>query len=129
MITRYIENMSFGKAILWCYLIWYLVTVVFYFDPTPTIWLNSIGISVIIGVGLILSVSGTNTGKRDFWQTVRLFMMPFCVSSFSALIKGKGYMLIVPPEPKVATISVAACVIFLTITYSIKHLGRKVRPA
>lgn len=125
MVARYLENTSFGKAVLWCYLIWYLVTVVFYFDPAPRIWLNSIGISAIIGVGLILSVSHPRGRKRDFWQTARLFIMPFCVSSFSALIKDKGYLLIFSPELKIIGISIGACSIFLTLTYMIKRQRRK----
>ena len=28
-----------------------------------------------------------------------LFLMPFCVSSFSALVKGKGFFLIFSPHP------------------------------
>jgi len=30
---------------LWCYLIWYLTAVALYFDPSPSLWLTSIGIS------------------------------------------------------------------------------------
>ena len=29
---------------------------------------------------------------------LRLFLMPFCVSSFSQLIKGKGFVLVFPPD-------------------------------
>ncbi|MDO8271765.1 MAG: hypothetical protein Q7U82_07560, partial [Gammaproteobacteria bacterium] len=56
-LTRYLANLTTGKMVLWCYLIWYLVTVYFYFDPAISVWLNSMGLSVIIGVGLNLSVS------------------------------------------------------------------------
>ena len=52
----YLAKLETGKLVLWCYLIWYLVTLVFYFDPSPAIWINSIGISVIIGIALLLSV-------------------------------------------------------------------------
>ena len=44
----YLAKLETGKLILWCYLIWCLVTLCFYFDPSPAIWLNSIGISAII---------------------------------------------------------------------------------
>ncbi len=125
MLLDYFGKLPPGKAVLWCYLIWYLVTVVFYFDPSPSLWLNSIGISAIIGIALLLSVAGGGAGKRDPWQTLRLFMMPFCVSSFSALIKGKGYILIVPPEPVVAGISVGACAVFLLIVFMLKQLQKR----
>ena len=111
-MKTYFASLSIGKAILWCYLIWYLVTLCFYFDPAPGIWLNALGISVIIGIGLNLSVSGG--GKpREFWQVFRLFLMPFCVSSFSSLIKGKGFFLIFPPSPGELFVSVGLCVVFV----------------
>ena len=94
---RYIAGLSAGKTVLWCYAIWYLVTVVNHFDSSVSIWLNSLGISALIGVALILSI-GNSVSQTDPWQTIRLFLMPFCVSSFSALIKDKGYILIFPPR-------------------------------
>ncbi|MBU2887484.1 hypothetical protein KO507_17095 [Gilvimarinus agarilyticus] len=109
--------------VLWCYLIWYGVTLYYYFDGSLRIWLNSIGISIIIGIALMLSVS--NAQQKDHWQTFRLFMMPFCVSSFSSLIKGQGFMLIVPPNTIEQVTSVGACVVFLTFVFCIKKLSRK----
>ena len=84
----YLTRLPPGKAVLWCYLIWYLSTVAHHFDPSPKLWLNALGISGVIGVALQLSVAGATRPER--WQTARLFMMPFGVSSFSALIKGQG---------------------------------------
>ncbi|NJK29790.1 MAG: hypothetical protein HC940_06395 [Acaryochloris sp. SU_5_25] len=83
---------------LWCYLIWYLNSTAFYFDANPAIWLNSAGLSLVIGIALMLSVNKPTNSKIDPWQTFRLFLMPFCVSSFSSLIKGHGYFLILPPD-------------------------------
>ena len=88
-----------GKIALWCFLIWYLATVIHHFDPTPAIWLNALGISAIIGVALYLSVDEPGKPPPDRWTTLRLFLMPFCVSSFSQLIKGRGFVLIFPPGP------------------------------
>src|SRR4051812_1946347 len=97
-MVRYFASLSAGKTVLWCYLIWYLVTVFNYFDVSPAIWLNSLGISAVIGIALLLSVQSPGARNIDHWQTFRLFLMPFCVSSFSSLIKGRGYILIVPPR-------------------------------
>jgi len=36
---RYFASLSIGKTVLWCYLIWYLVTAIALFDPSPSIWL------------------------------------------------------------------------------------------
>lgn len=60
-MLRYFASLTAGKTILWCYLIWYLITAFNYFDPAPAIWLNSVGISAVIGLALILSVGG---GRR-----------------------------------------------------------------
>jgi hypothetical protein len=110
-LLRYFAHLPAGKQVLWCYLIWYLVTVVALFDPSPTLWLNSVGISAVIGFALQLSVAkGAQTAR---WQTFRLFMMPFGVSSFASLIKGKGYVLVFPSDLQLLLISVAACGAFL----------------
>jgi hypothetical protein len=125
-MLRYFASLSIGKTVLWCYLLWYFVTVLAYFDPSPAIWLNSLGISAVIGLALILSVGGISS-KHDKWQTFRLFLMPFCVSSFSSLIKGKGYVLVFPPDHSVLLFSIGACVAFVTLVRSlklvVKHAG------
>lgn len=36
--------------------------------------------------------------KIDRRVVFRLFLIPFCVSSYSALIKGKGFILLFPPN-------------------------------
>jgi hypothetical protein len=99
-LLQYFYKIKLDKAILWCYFIWYVVIVCFYFDSSAKIWINSIGISAIIGTGLLLSVSSDKIGKRDNWQTFRLYLMPFCVSSFSALIKGQGFIVVFSPKMK-----------------------------
>lgn len=117
---NYLASLKTGKMILWCYLIWYLNTVFFYFDPSPRIWINSLGLSLVIGIALLLSVS-QSTPKSNKWQTFRLFAMPFCVSSFSSLIKGQGYILILPPTLLQQGISTGLCLVFLLIVYALKH--------
>ncbi len=112
-MIRYFASISKGRIVLWCYLLWYLVTVFNHFDPSPTIWLNSLGITVVIGFALLLSVGGVSENGTSGWQTFRLFLMPFCVSSFSSLIKGKGFILIFPPTIHELIVSMVVCVIFL----------------
>lgn len=120
-IIRYFKNIPIGKIVLWCYLIWYIVTVCYYFDSSLGIWLNSVGLSVVIGIALMLSVSNSNIQKKDHWQTFRLFMMPFCVSSFASLIKDQGFILILPPKPNEQISSIGACIIFLLFVYCVKR--------
>jgi hypothetical protein len=110
-VVTYLSRLSNGKLVLWCYLVWYLSTVVHHFDPSPGIWLNSLGISAVIGVALMLSVSG-GAARNDPWQAFRLFAMPFCVSSFSSLIKGKGFLLVFPPSSSELAAAIGACLLF-----------------
>ena len=44
MFVRYLSTLNKGRLILWCYLIWYMVVLVRYFDPNPRLWLTSLGL-------------------------------------------------------------------------------------
>ena len=119
----YLAKLTAGKITLWCFLIWYLATVIHHFDPTPAIWLNALGISAIIGVALYLSVREPGKPAPDRWTTMRLFLMPFCVSSFSQLIKGKGFVLVFPPGLHENVIALAACAAFVFAVLIVKRLA------
>ncbi len=121
---RYFTKLSTGKLVLWCYLIWYVVAVISYFDPAPDIWLNAVGVSVVIGVALLLSVGHERSRKKDRWQTFRLFLMPFCVYSFSSLTKDKGYILIFPRRFSEQLTSVGLCATFVLIVVILKRFKR-----
>ena len=54
---------------------------------------------------------------------MRLFLMPFCVSSFSQLIKGKGFVLVFPPDLHEIAISLAACAAFVFAVLIVKRLA------
>jgi hypothetical protein len=96
---RYLRGLNTPRIILWSYLLWYLWVLARHFDASPSLWINSLGISAIIGTGLYLSTSfaGTTRTRLEPWQVFRLYLMPLCVSSFAALIKGKGFVLIFHP--------------------------------
>ena len=130
MLKRYISNLSTGRTILWCYLIWYAVMFVRYFDPSPRLWLTSLGISIIVGVALVISTTSSAQGARrqDRWQVFRLFLMPFCVSSFSALVKGQGFVLIFSPKLIENLIALGVCLSFCGWVCLIKHLRTEPRP-
>jgi len=121
---RYLSDLKPGKVTLWCYLIWYLVTVVAHFDASPGIWLSSLGISAVVGVALLLSVRGESAAPSNRWQTFRLFLMPFCVSSFSALIKGQGYILVLPSRTSELYLSLILCAAFILFVYVLKIIQR-----
>lgn len=120
-LLTYLRQLSSAKQVLWCYLFWYGAMAAFHFDAAPRIWLTSLGISAVIGFGLILSISGG--GRRDFWTTARLFMMPFCVSSFSALIKDRSFVLIFSPALREDLAALAICMGFVLLCYVMRRFN------
>ena len=100
MLLRYFGGLRASQRVLWCYLLWYLFVAIRYFEADPKLWLSSLGISAIIGTALYLSTAraGRTRVRLDRWQIARLYVMPFCVSSFAALIKGRGFILIFHPS-------------------------------
>lgn len=125
MFYRYLRNLSIGKTVLWCYVIWYLVTLAYHFDPSPRLWLNSLGLSVVIGIGLVLSVSSQGGVKSiERWQLVRLFLMPFCVSSFAALTKNQGFILVFSSDGSELVTALSCCAGFIGLVYMMKRAPR-----
>ena len=104
----YFSRLTPSKLILWCYLAWYVAIVSRYFDPSPILWFSSLGMSLLIGFALNLATR--QPGQRtDRWVVFRLFLIPFCVSSYSALIKGKGFILLFPPDATSLITGAIAC--------------------
>jgi hypothetical protein len=120
-LRLYLQNLSGGRLVLWCYLIWYLVVLVKYFDPNPRIWLTSLGLSLIIGIALYISTTAgpakAQKVRLDFWPMFRLFVMPFCVSSFAALVKGKGFVLIFSPRLEEIVLAAGICAVLCLAVY------------
>lgn len=123
-LPRYLARLSAGRLLLWCYLIWYLVITVRYFDADPRLWLTSLGMSAIIGVALYISTTASSNipVRLGFWPTVRLFMMPFCVSSFAALVKGKGFYLVFSPRVSDLAWGAGLCAAFVATAFASKAL-------
>lgn len=122
-VLNYFATVANGKLVLWCYLIWWGSTVFHHFDPAPGLWLNSLGISVVIGVALILSVGGLSSAAHNKWQTFRLFAMPFCVSSFAALIKDKQFIFIFPPSLTEIATTASFCLVFVCAVLVLRRAG------
>jgi hypothetical protein len=117
MIARYFARLNTGRTILWCYAIWYGLNVWNHFELRPRLWLTSLGLSLIIGVALVISTRSSSKGttQLDRWQVFRLFLMPFCVSSFSALVKDADYTLIFPPTLRENVAGLAAIALFIVM--------------
>ena len=109
MILSYFARLSSSKLILWCYLAWYAAIVTMYFEASPILWISSAGISIFIGFALNLATWQPGQ-KVDPWVTFRLFLIPFCVSSYAALIKGRGFILLFPSDLRSLLIASGCCV-------------------
>jgi hypothetical protein len=122
----YLSSLSTGRLVLWCYFVWYAVVLVRYFDPSPRLWLTSLGLSGIIGFALFLSTAGAGTTpvELDRWQLFRLFLMPFCVSSFAALVKGKGFVLIFSPALGENLLALGLCALLCAVVFVLKRPAR-----
>lgn len=121
---RYFAKLTAGRIILWCYLLWYVVFVVRYFDWNRALWLTSLGVSGIVGAALLISTRSSGVGRLGFWGTARLFMMPFCVSSFSALVKGRGFWLIFSPRLSEDYLALGLCAAFCAFVAGVKFARR-----
>src|SRR5438445_13796916 len=86
-LLDYFADLTAGRLILWCYFIWYLVVLVRYFDPSPRLWLTALGLSVIIGIALLINTTRSGSGqvRLDSLPVLQLFLTPFCLPSFAAL--------------------------------------------
>jgi hypothetical protein len=113
-LAGYLANLNAARAVLWCYLIWYLVVLVRFFDPSARLWLTSLGLSAIIGTGLYLGTAhaGAVPTRLGRWQIARLYLMPFCVSSFAALIKEKHFFLVFHPDLRGNLLAAGSCALF-----------------
>src|SRR5688572_4799943 len=115
MLLRYFGELRASQRVLWCYLVWYLFVAIPYFEADPMLWLSSLGISAIIGTALYLSTAraGRTRVRLERWQVARLYVMPFCVSSFAALIKGRGFILVFHPSARANLVAASACALFV----------------
>ena len=128
-LWNYLADLSIGRFVLWCYFIWWTVVLVRYFDPNPGLWLTSLGLSVIIGAALVINatVSGRGRLRLQPWPTFRFFLIPFCVSSFAALAKGQGFILIFSPRWKETAMAAGPCAALgVIVTFAKRWRARSV---
>ena len=124
-LCTYLRSLTTGRIILWSYAIWYVVNVTLHFDPRPRLWLTSLGLSAIIGAALYISTRSSSRGTTalDRWQVFRLFLMPFCVSSFAALVKDAGYILVFPPSARDNLIGFGLIAAFVLLVRVLQRAG------
>jgi hypothetical protein len=124
-MLSYFVRLTPPRVALWCYLIWYASVLLLYFDGSPLLWLNSLGISLIVGTALYLSTahSGRTVLHLGRWQVLRFYMTPFCVSSFAALIKGHGFLFIFHPSLRDNAFTLALIVTFCAAVFAVQRLA------
>lgn len=118
---KYFKNITIQNIVLWCYFIWYLTIMSLYFEASFKLWASSLGIALIIGFALVLSTNQQGV-KQDVWVKVRLFLFPFCVSSYSATIKDYDFILLFPSNWLHLFIATLNCLLFLIPIWCIKFL-------
>lgn len=123
-VVEYLKALSLPRTILWCYFIWWLGAAVPYFDPSPALWLSSVGIALIIGTGLLLSTAYAGPVAIKLHRTVvlRLYLMPFFVSSFAALIKDRGFLVVFHPDWVGNARPIFACFLWVGLVLGAKKL-------
>jgi len=126
-LLRYQANLTTGRIILWCYAIWYVVNVTAHFEARPRLWITSVGLALIIGTALLISTRSSSKGTTnlDRWQIFRLYLMPFCVSSFAALVKDADFMLVFPPSLRENLIGLGLMAAFVVSVLALKRSGIK----
>lgn len=126
----YLRDLTLGRYVLWCYFIWWATVLVSYFDPNPRIWLTSLGLSVLIGIALYINTTASGTARvlLQPWPTFRLFLTPFCVSSFAALVKDRGFFLLFSPRWEEMAAAAGLCALLGAVVLLAKRFGPPRRP-
>lgn len=97
-ILRYLARLDNRRLLLWSAFLWYVAIMARHATASLPVWLNSAGIAAVISV--ILAANAVPPGRKwrdlGFWPLARFFLIPFCVSSFSAVMTKAGLMLIFP---------------------------------
>ena len=127
MLRKYIEDLTTGRIILWCYFIWYLVVAALYFEPSLKLWLTSLGLSLFVGTALCVNAASGAGGKASLgrWQAFRFYLIPFCVSSFSSLVKDRGFILIFSPRLSDELTALAIYAIFGLLIFIVTQQKKK----
>ena len=123
-LLRYLAQLPAGRMILWSFVIWWGVMVFWYFRADVRLWLTSLGIGVIVGYALMLSTGPVSPERirTRFWESMRLFLCPLMVSSFSALIAGEGFILVFSPSWTENAIALCGIGGFLLLVLVVKRI-------
>ncbi|RLB02036.1 MAG: hypothetical protein DRG55_03845 [Deltaproteobacteria bacterium] len=88
-------------------------------------WSRSLGIALLVGFVLNINAFGSVRAiveAEDKGQVFRFFAIPFCVSSFPVLMKGKGFILFFSPHLEEDLVALSLIALFLSLTWISKAL-------
>lgn len=118
MPLNYLGRLDMRRSLLWSGFIWYAVLMARHATLASGPWLNAVGIALV--VGLILAANAIPSGgtwrQLGRWPLLRFFLIPFCVSSFSAAMRDAGLVAIFPRDLADNLIAGAAVAAFLLAT-------------
>lgn len=94
----------------------------YYFRGEPPIWLTSLGLGFIVGFALMLCTGPVSMERfrTRFWESMRLFICPFMVASFSALVAGNQFVLVFSSIWQENLVAIAAIAFFLVLVLVIE---------
>lgn len=98
MKLSYLARLETRRLLLWSAFIWYAVTMARHATADPRVWLGAAGIAAVVGVMLTANAipAGGSWREPGFWPTLRFFLIPFCVASFSSVMREVGLVVIFP---------------------------------
>jgi len=121
-LLRYIASLPTSRLVLWSYVIWWVVMVSYHFSLNPRMWATSLGIGIVVGFALMLSTGPVSLDRlrNRFWESIRLFVCPYMVSSFAALVAGNDFVLVFSPILQENATAAASILAFLMLAQILK---------
>lgn len=125
-MIRYLARLDNRHLLLWSAFLWYVAIMARHATASPAAWLNSAGIAAVISI--ILAANAILPGRKwsdlGFWPLARFFLIPFCVSSFSAVMHKEGLVLVFPRNLADNLAAAGTVALFLLLCAAAHHWGR-----
>lgn len=125
-LISYLARLDNRRLLLWSAFLWYVAIMARHATASPAVWINSAGIATVISV--ILAANAIPPGRKwrdlGFWPLARFFLIPFCVSSFSAVMHKAGLVLIFPRNLTDNLVAAGTVGLFLLFCAAARHWGR-----
>lgn len=126
-MLRYLADLDARRLTLWCAFLWYIAILARHGDLPAQRWTSAVAIALIVGSILTLNAipaAGT-LNSLGRWTVFRFFVIPFCVSSLSAIAANKNFALIFPVQLWDNLIAAGVCAVFCAITGMARVLARE----